>query len=249
MSIKSEDWILLALKNASERNGLDLNKWYTFYRPDELELSFADFSKIVDEMEDNDLLRRALLTGENHCLTDKGKKEVIQLKKRLGFEDYYYIISKFPIIELRERIERLEFLIITSFGLFWILILEKVPLSSYISNLNILLVYLSLIICATFLLSMYFGSNFGKLLIMWIINLRRDKWLVYKEWLWNNQNKIIYPIPILFAIIILFALYIMNIATMESIVFGLAILIVGQLIFNFKKIINELKSKFERYFK
>ena len=61
MPIKSEDWILLALKNASERNGLDLNKWYTFYRPDELELSFADFSKIVDEMEDNDLLRTHVL--------------------------------------------------------------------------------------------------------------------------------------------------------------------------------------------
>ena len=84
---------------------------------------------------------------------------------------------------------------------------------------------------------------------MWIINLRRDKWLIYKEWLWNNQNKIIYPIPILFAIIILFALYTMNIATVESIVFGLAIVIVGQLIFKFKKIINELKSKFEMYFK
>lgn len=249
MSIKSEDWILLTLRNTSERNGLNLTNWYSLNRPDELELSFPDFSKIIDEMEDNGLLRRASSIGGNHCLTDKGKKEVLQLKKRLDFDDYYYIISKFPIIELRERIETLEFLIITSFGLFWIVLLEEIPLSSHISNLNILFVYLSLIICATFLLSLYFGSNFSKILIIWIINLRRDKWLVYKEWLWNNQNIIIYPVPILFAFIILFAVYIMDIATMETIIFGLAIFIVCQLILKFKKIINELKSKFEMYFK
>lgn len=249
MSIKSEDWILLTLRNTSQINGLNLTNWYTLNRPDELELSFPDFSKIIDEMEDIGLLRRASSIGGNHCLTDKGKKEVLQLKKRLNFNDYYYIISKFPIIELRERIETLEFLIITSFCLFWIVLLEQIPLSSYINNMKILSVYLSLIICATILLSMSFGSIFAKILIIWIINLRRDKWLIYKEWLWNNQNKIIYPIPFLFVFIILFAIYIMNIATMKTIIFGLAIFLVCQVILNFKKIINKLKSKFEIYFK
>jgi len=247
--IKSEDWVLLTLKNTSERYGLDLSKWYQTERPDDFEINWNQFTELLDNMEKNGFIKRASSDEVNHCLTDLGKKKAMRLKKILNLEDYYFIISNFPEIELRERIAILESFVITSFILFLFVGLTKIPFSSYTSDLNILIAIISAFLFISVLVSYYFALNFIKILIFWIIGIQRDKLWAYKEWLWNNQNNILFPIPALFICVILYLNYRMDIVPWQSIVWSLALIFITYLLFNYTKVVKKLQSLFKKYLK
>lgn len=233
--------------NSTKRYGTDLSSWYNSKRPDDLEIDSTHFDKLIGKMESEGLIESATINLECHYLSDKGKKEVIKLKRKLNFNDYYFLISKFPEMELKEKVETLEAFIITSSGLFLIFELWKIPISSYVKNFNIFLVIISIFLFISLLISYYFGQYFSKILIFWMINIRRDKMWVYKEWLFNNRSKIIYPLPVLFVFGISYVLYIMNIAQWQSIVLALVMIVVSAIILNYKKAVEVLQSVFEKY--
>ena len=58
--IPPEYWILLALKNASERHGLSLLSWYYSGIPDELIISYGQFVELLDEMEKNGFIKKRI---------------------------------------------------------------------------------------------------------------------------------------------------------------------------------------------
>lgn len=246
--IKSEDWILLALKNTSERYGLDLTKWYLSERPDEFDIDQAHFFELIDKMETTGIIKNASSNAVNYCLTNMGKKEAMRFKKRFKFDDYYLIISKFPDIELKERIEIIESFLISSIGLFLIILWGEIPSSYYGSDFNVLIVVFFYMIISI-LIVYYFSFNFAKIIIFWIIGLQRDTLWIYKEWLWDNQNKIIYPLPALVIFIILFGMYYWNIVPLKSIIWGLVLLFISYIGANYKKVNEIIKSKFEKHLK
>lgn len=247
--IKSDDWILLALKNASERFGFNLTTWYFLKRPNDLELDLDQFNKTIENMEKEGLLQRASQISGNYCLTDRGKKEATKIKKRLKFDDYYFIISKFPEIELKERIETLEVFIIATFLLVLVFYWGKIPVSTYGKNFYIFLGILAVFTFVFTLSLFHFIFNFVKIIFFWTVSLQRDTLWRYKEWLWNNQNKIIYPIPFLLILMILYVIYIMNIIQWQYMLWGLVIVAISQLITHYKKIVEVFRSIFENYLK
>lgn len=245
--IPSEYWILLALKNVSERHGLSLLSWYHTGIPDEFDIGYRQFLELLDEMETNGLIKPAS-QKENYCLTDKGKKEATRFKKKLKLDDYYLLFSIFPEIELKERIETFENIVMAAFGLFFTMDYIKRVSSFNISDLNIVLI-LSVLIFIYVFATYYFIINFSKMIVFRIMGLHRNTLWIYKEWLWKNQNKIIYTLTFLIVIIPLFIVYSMNIVQLDSIIWGLTLLGISQIILEREKIHEKIKLKFEIYFK
>jgi DNA-binding PadR family transcriptional regulator len=246
--ISPEDWILISLINASERYGIDIHMWYAEERPNELDVSYEQFSTIIDSMETEGLIKKSsyipdeVIGGWNYCLTDKGKKEAIKLKRRLNFNDYYSIISKFPELELKERIQRLEAFIVYLISLSIPVILNNQNLL-YITNPT-LSHAISLITLFFFLLiSYYFVFNVSEIIFYWIMGLQRDTLWIYKEWLWNNKNKITYPVPALVIILILYVVYTMNLVSWQLMVWGVILFLITQIAINYNRIVSYIQTK------
>ena len=241
--IPPEYWILLALKNASERHGLSLLSWYYNRIPDEFDIGYRQFVELLDEMETNELIKPAS-QKENYCLTDKGKKEATRFKKKLKLDDYYLLFSIFPEIELKERIEIFENIVMAAFVLFFAQDYIKIISSSNISDLNIVFV-LSVLIFIFIFATFYFILNFTKMVIFRIMGVQRDTWWIYKEWLWNNQKIIINALILILISVPLFIAYTRNIATLDSIIWGLILFFISKISW----VSGKIKSKFEDHFK
>lgn len=242
--IPSEYWILLALKNVSERYGLNCLIWFNSGRPDEFNIEFEQFDKLLIEMETNGFIKPASLSPANYCLTDKGKKEATRFKKKLKLDDYYLLFSIFPEIELKERIEIFENIVMAAFVLFFTQDYMKIISSSNISDLNIVFV-LSVLIFIFIFATFYFILNFTKMVIFRIMGVQRDTWWIYKEWLWNNQKTIINALILILISVPLFIAYTRNIATLDSIIWGLILFFISKISW----VSGKIKSKFEDHFK
>ncbi len=240
--ISPEDWILITLMNASERTGISLDKWYFIKRPDELEIEHSHFYQIINKMEEDGTIKRASFISGNYCLSDKGKKEAITLKRRLNFNDYYSIISKFPELELKERVQRLEALIIYSAFLVLIINCGKLILQ-YITNPILSSALLLINIFFLLLISYYSIFNLSNIAFYWVIGLQRETLWRYKEWLWNNKNKFTYPLPAIAIIVIFYVVYIMNIVPWQLIVWGVIMFLITQIAINYNKIVSYIQTK------
>ncbi|MDP3103963.1 MAG: hypothetical protein Q8M95_05080 [Candidatus Methanoperedens sp.] len=133
--VKPDYWILLALRNATERYGFNIKKWLQFEKPDEFVINNIESDKLIDDLEKAEIIKRALNEPIHFFLTKKGKIELSNLRKHLNFDEYYLIISKFPEIEINERMKALEAFITLSFSLIVLVYLSRFPFSSYIVHL------------------------------------------------------------------------------------------------------------------
>lgn len=196
-------------------------------------------------MMDRGGVKNATQFSGNYCLTDSGKKETIKIKRRLNIVEYYSLISKFPEIELRERIEALEYFAVASFfsATFIILINRIIFFDALRGDVYVALATMSFLSLIAIILSYHLVQAFLKIILVWIIGLQRDTLWIYKEWLWNNQNKILYPIPALFAIAVALVFLNMNIIQWDGLVVGLLMLALTLLITNYEKIVKKLHRK------
>lgn len=242
--INCEDWILIALINASERYGVDLGKLLSSI-PDEENIGQDQILKIIDKMEMDKIIRRTSSASVNYCLTENGKKDVIRLKRRLKFNDYYYLISKFPEIELKERIETLETFTISSFFLIFS--------SSVITTINRINANENVVFAIGFFWSIIlmlsiigFSNNFAKLFVFWILNYKKNTLWIYKEFLWNNRNKFIFSLPAAFILIILYAVYEMDLVSWQTIVWSLIVIGLSRIVTKYNEIVLKLSELVEK---
>ena len=108
------------------------------------------------------------------------------------------------------------------------------------SDVYVVLAAMSFLSLISMILSYHLAQAFIKILLVWIIGLQRDTLWIYKEWLWNNQNKILYPIPALCVIVVVYALLNMNIIPWDGLILSLLMLAIGLLITNYGKIVKKL---------
>jgi hypothetical protein len=212
--IKPEVWILLALKDASQEYGFDINKWLQFEKPKEFDIHFTNFQSLIDGLEEKGILKRALKEQVNFYLSEKGKKELAALKKQMTFKEYILVISNFPIIELKERVKSLESFVLSSiilgigsvvlFGLSQILI-------SYGRNITYVILFLYFVF--TIIASYYIGNNLGIIILFRTNDMRKETLWIYKEWYWDNRDVINKVITGLFTIIIIGLLDYLQIST------------------------------------
>ncbi len=201
-------------------------------------------------MEGEGILKRASFVKGNHCLSDKGRKKAIMLKRDLKFVDYYSIISKFPEIELRDRIENLEKFLITSLILLVIYIFAQTKIPPLIlQNFFLLIIFLAIFLAFTIFILSYFMVYLIKIVFLCTAGLERDILWKYKEWLWNNRNKFIYPIPAIIVISLLYFIYTMNILDWRAIAGGIALFVIGEILINYKKISAKISKILEKHFK
>lgn len=200
--IQNEHWILFALKDASQGYGFNIKKWF-LEKPDDFDINNPEFVNLMDRLETEGILKRASKDPNNFYLSDKGKKELTKLKKKLKFKEYIHIISNFPEIELKERIKSLESFIILSIFL--------AVGSVVISGLSKLFLYYGnnifyLMLFVFFFLGIaayYVGNYLGNILLFWINDWQRETLWEYKEWFWDNQVIIKKIISGLFVIVIM----------------------------------------------
>jgi len=206
--IKPDYWILLALKNASESYGFDIKKWLQFEKPDEFKINKTEYDKLIDDLEDANLIKRATNEQINFFLTQKGKKELSEFKGHLTFDEYYLIISKFPEVEIKERIKAFENFIGFSFSLIVLVSLIRFPYSSYINNTFIIFFIVLIFSIISVIVSIYLGRNLADILVFWVFG-QRENLLKIKELVWKYKNIITY-------IIILLAIFLLDITKSSS---------------------------------
>lgn len=238
--INCEDWILIALINASERHGGDLGK-LLFSIPGELNIDQNQFFEILSKMEKEGIIRRASSGSVNYCLSEKGIKDAIRLKRRLNFNDYYFLISKFPEIELKERIETLEAFSVSSF---FLIITAYAITTIYKINANANIVFLmGLIYTIILILSIIsFSTNFATLFLFRILSYKKNTLWIYKEWLWNNKDKIIFPLPASFILLILYTVYKMDLVSWQTILWSLIVIGVSIIVTKYNEIVSKLSG-------
>lgn len=234
------------MRDASQGYGFDINKWY-FEKPDEFNINPAKFQELIDRLEKDEIIKRASKEPINYYISDKGKRELTTLKKQLKFKEYYLIISNFPVIELKERVGYLENFIILSISLVVMIGLNSF-VSQHINNISYLILFLffSLFI---FIVSFYVGFNLGSIVLFWIISMQKETLWKYKEWLWNNQNKIIGVISVLFIIFIIFLLDYMQLSKLKD---SIVIIVLGLIVYwisERKKINEQILLKFRKNMK
>lgn len=231
--IRPEHWILLALKDASQGYGFDINKWFLSEKPDEFVINNTDFRNLIDNLERNGIIKTALRESANFYLSDKGKKELDGLKKELKFKDFYHVISNFPNIELKERVKLLESFVLSSIILTVgsVVILRLSQIYSFPSSniiYFILFLYFFIIIA-----SYYVGYNLAGIILFWINDVQRETLWKYKEWFWNNQDIIKTVSSGLFIIVIIVVFNYLDIYKWQdsfgAIVFGIIAICIYEL--------------------
>ncbi len=208
---KPEHWILFALKDASQGYGFDIHKWFLSEKPDEFDINNTDFRDLIDKLETQGILKRALREQGNFYLSDKGKKELNDLKRQLKFKEYYHVISNFPEIELKERVKSLESFVLSSI----ILTVGSVVifrLSQIFSSQGGNIIYFILFLYIFILIASYYvGGSLGGIILFWINDVQRETLWKYKEWFWNNQGIIKKVISVLFITVIIVLFNYLNI--------------------------------------
>ncbi len=119
-----------------------------------------------------------------------------KLKRDVTLDEYYLIISKFPEVEIKERIKALETFITLSFSLIALVYLSSFSFSAYITNTYILLFIIVILSTLSIIVSLYVGINLGNIILFWIFG-QRENLLILKELVWKYQNIIKYLIIIL----------------------------------------------------
>ena len=237
--ISSEDWILLALLNSSEKYGFDLDTWYFHKKPEKLKDNLTQFHNTLKRMKDSDIIKNATEFSENYCLTKEGKKKARDLKGKLKLANYYSLVSQFPEIEIKERIGRIESFLVS---LTFLVLLYFIGINSRLSNDTLSLILL--VLYGTMFLSsiIFLITTLTEIIIFWIINLNKNTLWIYREFLWNQRNKIVNLIQGLVVLGIIYAVYTFKIFTLEVISGTLALSIAAHIIINWKNISAKIKS-------
>jgi len=237
----TEEWILIALTNATDKNGLYLEGLFLSKHSEKLKANLTQFINKIKEMEEKGLIKKSQEFLSNHCLTKEGRKKLLKVRNLRG---YYDIISEFPEIELRERIENIESFLLAGLLTTILFFIGKIPFiitqDNFPTAIALISVYTTLFLFAAVQTYIYLF----KIFLFWTFSLKRNTLWVYREWLWNNRNKIIYPIPIVIVIAILYFIYIYNIFPWQAIVGTLALSVVTAIITNLKKVVGIIKRLF-----
>lgn len=244
-TIKPEYWILIELSNTNENLGINLLDWYG-QGPREFKISYDDFYEIVKKMLKEGIIKEGTVTSSHdHFLTTRGRIELDNIKKKLGYAGYYHLISKFPYIELKERVGTIESFVFSLVSLlitYWIYAI--IPSSVLSTNAIIYLIEFAVL----FGIFLFLGASviffFIKIFFHWLLNFKPTNFLRFKEGIWNNLDKIIYSIPIIVIILLLIFVYFMRMASLEQIIFGLVIAGIIQIIVNYNKFIFWVKNRF-----
>ena len=157
--------------------------------------------------------------------------------------EYHSLITFFPEIELREKIKSIEkFLLVSVFILISYLFINNII--KFFSGYPDIIAW-SLLIYLAFigLLIYYFSFFLAELIFFYIADLQRDVLWKWKELLWNNRKKIIYPIPLFVVILMVYVVYSMHIVDIGTIILGLAIIIIELILINYKKIVAFISKK------
>lgn len=242
-----EDWILLALVNSNDRYGINLSDWYR-RRPEELKISFGQFHKKIENMEKKNLIKRAKLVVGHHCLTDTGKKKALSIKNELNFKEYYSLISHFPEIELRDRVETIERFIMASLLLLLLYFIGNTPFPFFIVAFPTLMLVLGFLFAAFFAFSLvFFTLNTIRIAFYYVVTLEKETLWKYKEWLWNNKGKIIYPVPAVLIIILSYCIYMVGILSVEQIIGGYILAIIIEIVKEYKNVVAKILKLFSRF--
>ena len=179
----------------------------------------------------------------NFYLSDKGKKELANLKRQLKFKEYYLIISNFPEIELKERVKSLEYFILSSI----ILIIGSIVIfrlsqifPSYGGNIIYSILFLYIIILIA---SYYVGFSLGGIILFWINDMQRETFWKYKEWFWQNQGIIKKGISSLIIIVVIVLFDYLQLSSLENSIVLIVIGIIGTWMYDIFKPKNELEKK------
>lgn len=239
-------WIFMALLNASEKHGTDILKWYLSKSPSELDGRQDDLFKKIDEMEEDGFIKKTSYGAVNYSLSEKGKKEAIKLKKKLNFNDYNYLISYFPEMELKDKVETLEAFILGTVSLFLLLKFIELPISSYVVGTNYFIL-LSIYSIVLFLTSSYLGQNLFMILFYWFNSFERNNLWIYKDWIWKHQTNIAKYLTYLFYVIIIFILYDMNKDNLGPVATAVLLIVLGKNNYIYNKIIHIIQSIIKKH--
>jgi len=200
------------LYNADKINGINLE-----VGPEAtkvlLRFRVHDILKTAQNLKERGLIDAAEYITGNYYLTEKGKRLAISIKNKLDYKDYYELISNFPEIEIKDRIENIEkfiigmiFLSVGTFSLLNKLFIIQIGTSFGIYDF-ILTSIASVLLFLFFLVAFSLSSlALMKIAFFYGITLKRDTTWKYKEFLWNNQKNIMYAILALAVIVIVYCL-------------------------------------------
>lgn len=107
MNNKLKLWILLAISNSTNKNGLEIGDLYNWTRPNEIQFTGSEqLFGYLEELEKESCIEKTPGTLF-YKLTSKGKKEL----GNVPYSDYFDVVKFFPNLELRVRIKNLENLV------------------------------------------------------------------------------------------------------------------------------------------
>ena len=221
-----ENWVLFALINASERYGINLDVWYS-KRPSEMDLDFQKYIKLIKKMEKDGLIKGATQILGNHILTKNGHKKAIKNKRKMKFVDYYSFITKFPEIELRERIETIESFLISAVLFTVAFLWGQQPIYEfggfpYLKEISLFIFTLYVGFSALF-----FTLYSTKVFLFWTMSFKRDTYWVYSEWFWNNKKLFIYPLPAIAAGLGIYFSMVMNFIDFKGTFAAILFIVIG----------------------
>ncbi len=241
--INPKDWILIVLlKRASEKYGINLSN---FYNERKIPLEFkvknsTAFFKIDDSLEKEGFLEKVGVQRENHRLTNEGKKKALKQEEKMSLETSFYIISKFPEIELKDRIERIESFIVSSiFLIFFHTLMSKVIEKNISFSPWIMALYLGVVFYLV--LSLY--KDFLTMTFLWTIRFQRSGLWKLKNIVWDNREKIMWVVIVITVVGIIHIVRTLNEDIGNQVVSGTVVAGILLLISNYEKIKEKLWCK------
>ncbi len=64
------------MRNAPERYGFNIDNWFHFEKPDEFNINSSEYEKLIADLENSEIIKRASNEQINFFLTKKGKREL-----------------------------------------------------------------------------------------------------------------------------------------------------------------------------